>query len=240
MGWFVTCSLCGKMEKYGIGCDCYYKEYLANLAKMKGAVVVDIVPLRYESAVLYKLEKLCPVPEVSCLRQTKTFCLWMNLCAGGEYNSYRQLYEISEMDFEENKKGEEEAEKEEKEEELKKEAEKEEEPKKEEEEEGRPLRVLEEGDVLEEDVEKDAKKDTMRGSLSQGDVFSNCKVVDENDLYVFLIDQDVTSSYYDIVMPKTDDNSYLKKGDTVAVKVTGVNIADDGTPGAFVELVKNP
>ena len=153
MGRYVTCSLCGKMEKYGIGCDCYYKEYLENLAKMKGAVVVDIVPLRYESAVLYKLEKLCPVPEVSCLRQTKTFCLWMNLCAGGEYNSYRQLYEISETDFEENKKGEEEAEKEEKEEEEEEEEEAREGrgAKKEEEEEGRPLRVLEEGDVLKEE-----------------------------------------------------------------------------------------
>ena len=169
----------------------------------------------------------------------------MNLCAGGEYNSYRQLYEISEMDFEENKKGEEEAEKEEKEEEEAKkedeeeeeEAEKEEEKEEEaeeekKEEEGRPLRVLEE--------EEDDEKDTMRGSLAHGDVFSHCKVVEENDLYVFLIDQDVTSSYYDIVMPKTEDNAHLKKGDTVAVKVTGINIADDGTPGAFVELVKNP
>ena len=57
----------------------------------------------------------------------------MNLCAGGEYSSYRQLYEISETDFEEAKKGEEEADKEE---EAKKEK------KEEKEEEGRPLRVL--------------------------------------------------------------------------------------------------
>ena len=237
MGWYVTCSLCGHTEKGMIGCDCYDKEYLANLAKMRGAVIVDIVPLRYESAVLYKLEKLCPVPEVSCLRQTKTFFLWMNLCAGGEYSSYRQLYEISETDFEEAKKGEEEADKEE---EAKKEK------KEEKEEEGRPLRVLEEGDVLEEeededeDEDEDAEKETMRRSLILDDVFPHCKVVEESEIHFFLLDQDVTSSYFDIVMPKTEDNAHLKKGDTVTVKVNGINIADDGRPGAFVELVKNP
>ena len=227
MGWYVTCSLCGKTEKHGIGCNCYDEEFKTNLARMKGAVILDVVTLDDGSRILYKLQK-----------SEKVFYLCMNLSQGGEYASYRRLHEVSESDLE---RGVTEVEEEEKvivrfvetpsDEELFEQCLK----KEEEEEEGG-----EEGEDSEDGGEdsEDDEEEKMCLSLEKDQVFPHCQVVAKNEIYFFLIDQDVTSSYFDIVMPKEDDNAHLKQGDIVAVKVTGINIADDGTPGAFVQLVK--
>ena len=59
-----------------------------------------------------------------------------------------------------------------------------------------------------------------------------------NDCHFSLIRENVAGPYYDIVMTKTDENSHVKKGDIVAVSVTGVDITDDETLGIFVQLVK--
>ena len=57
MGWEVTCELCGKTEKHGIGCYCYYKEHLVNLERMRGANILDLFSLNDEFvSMLYKLQ----------------------------------------------------------------------------------------------------------------------------------------------------------------------------------------
>lgn len=256
MGWEVTCSLCGKTEKHGVGCYCYHKERIVNLARMKDANILDVISIddQFVSAVLYKLQKLSPQ------KDDETFCLWMNLAEGDKYHSYRRLYEISEEDFQAmSKQANEQAEK------LAEEIKKFEEEG--ESNQGRPPKIPsvydgsrhdymcrarfpdgshcmcgappsawdsdDEGEMpLEEEVK------FVRANIDQGEVFSHCQVVGENDFHFFIIREDVIGSWYDIVMTKINENSHVGKGDIVAVSVTGVDITDDETLGIFVQLVK--
>ena len=251
MGWEVTCELCGKTEKHGVGCYCYHKEHLVNLARMRGANILDLVFLddQFVSAVLYKLQK-----------DVETFYLWMNLAEGDEYHSYRRLYEISEEDFQAMTK------------QAKEQAEKLAEDMKKFDEEGEsdqgmppkipPVYDGSRHDYMcrarfpdgshcmcgappsawdsddEEDMPLEEEVKFVRANIDQGEVFSHCQVVSENDCHFSLIRENVAGPYYDIVMTKTDENSHVKKGDIVAVSVTGVDITDDETLGIFVQLVK--
>ena len=88
-----------------------------------------------------------------------------------------------------------------------------------------------------------------------GDIFElletsatlSCEIVEESERHYYLTsDSDI--QWFDIVLPKylDDDcedkskflNLSLTVGDFVTVKVYTINIADDGTPGAFVTFVK--
>lgn len=263
MGWEVTCELCGKTEKHGIGCYCYYKEHLVNLERMKGANILDVILAEHDEVMLYKLQN-----------GDETFYLWMNLSSGDEYHSYRRLHEITEADFlEMSKHAKEQAEK--IAEEMKKFDEKMKETEQAKDEDvakcnetseispvyddhphhyqhdymcsarfpdrshcvcGAPPSAWESDDEGKMPLEEEVK--FVRGNIDQGETFSHCRVVGENDFHFSLIREDVTCSWYDIVMTKTDENSHVKKGDIVDVSVTGVDITDDETLGIFVQLVR--
>jgi hypothetical protein len=75
--------------------------------------------------------------------------------------------------------------------------------------------------------------------IAKGDKFK-CKIFDENEHYFFLERVDVKKGeiiYYDIIMEKSDNFSKeIKIGAELNVKVNVICIADDGTPGLFVQL----
>jgi hypothetical protein len=63
-----------------------------------------------------------------------------------------------------------------------------------------------------------------------------CKIFEESKYHFFLKDLGAKNTYYDIVMPKEFcDGKNFKLGDIISVQVDGINIANDGTPGAFVK-----
>ena len=92
MGWYVTCEVCGKSEKYGIGCDCYRKEKRKNIARMKGCTIEEAHNIcdMFDSFLIQKLRS--PTGEVFYLRiRIGT--------GGGEYTCYRIVKELSEEEF---------------------------------------------------------------------------------------------------------------------------------------------
>jgi hypothetical protein len=80
-----------------------------------------------------------------------------------------------------------------------------------------------------------------------GDIFKNCLIYDQNDLYFFLSIkysvQDKTNKkielgqWFDIVMHKDECSPRIKVGSKLDVEVLYICIANDGTPGAFVRPV---
>ena len=80
-----------------------------------------------------------------------------------------------------------------------------------------------------------------------GQIFKSCEIIEESDRHYYL-ESDDDVQWFDIVLPKYLDDDHndkskflnlsLKVGDFVTVKVYTINIAHDGTPGAFVTLVK--
>jgi len=41
MGWYVKCEICGRENKYGIGCGCYLLETKKIAEEMQGCVVLE-------------------------------------------------------------------------------------------------------------------------------------------------------------------------------------------------------
>ena len=84
-------------------------------------------------------------------------------------------------------------------------------------------------------------------ALSVGDIFKLCVIVEESDMHYYLINNN-NFQWFDIVLPKYENDAFgdptkflnllLEIGDRVTVKIENINIASDGTPGAFVTLIE--
>lgn len=43
MGWYVTCSICNREDKYNLTCDCYNREKLEIIEKIKGFTIEESI-----------------------------------------------------------------------------------------------------------------------------------------------------------------------------------------------------
>lgn len=76
-------------------------------------------------------------------------------------------------------------------------------------------------------------------AVLKGDKFKAI-VMEEDEDFCFFRRDDGVIQFYDIIMPKPKEtNKELGVDSVVTVVVDHIRIADDGTPGVFVQLQSN-
>jgi hypothetical protein len=73
--------------------------------------------------------------------------------------------------------------------------------------------------------------------IKKNDILSKCQIIEQNDEHYYL--DNMEGSFYDIILVKGKKNkNKFRIGDVIKVKVLKICVANDGTPGLFVEYIE--
>ena len=91
MGWYVTCEICGVIEKYRLGCNCYHQESIKNNEKIIGSTVLDSFIKDDNNGMMYMIQKL---------KKDDIFYMSINIQSlSGENEEYRKIKTITEEQY---------------------------------------------------------------------------------------------------------------------------------------------